>query len=261
MSETALKVAIGGKGGVGKTTIAALIARHLAKAGKRVIAVDADPVANLAAALGIPEDPPITPISELRELIAERTGAKPGTYGGFFSLTPRVDDLPDRFSRERDGVRLLVSGTLKEGGTGCFCPESAVLKALMTHLILYRDDALVMDMEAGVEHIGRATTRAMNRLIVVVDPGARSQAAARKIRTLAADIGLNRVSVVINRVRDSLDEEAARNALSDFDVLGAIRFDDRVAAADRAGTRPFDDLADAPPQFAAIVAALLTGAP
>ncbi|MBI5528328.1 MAG: AAA family ATPase [Deltaproteobacteria bacterium] len=261
MSETGIKVAIGGKGGVGKTTVAALIARLLAKAGKRVIAVDADPVANLAAALGISEDPPITPISELRQLIAERTGAKPGTYGGFFSLTPRVDDLPDRFSRERDGVRLLVSGTLKEGGTGCMCPESAVLRALMQHLILYRDDALVMDMEAGVEHIGRATTRAMDRLIVVVDPGARSHAAARKIRTLAADIGLAKVSVVLNRVLNAADEDTARKALGDFDILGAIPFDDRVAAADRGGKRPFDDLSEAPPQFETIVGALLSPAP
>ena len=259
--EHGLKIAVSGKGGVGKTTFAALLARHHARAGKRVIAVDADPVANLAAALGIPEDPPITPIVELRELIAERTGTAAGQYGGLFTLNPKVDDLPDRFSREREGVRLLVAGTVNEGGSGCFCPESAVLRALMQHLILYRDDALVMDMEAGVEHIGRATTRAVDRLVVVVDPGARSQAAAKKIRSLAADIGLTKVSIVINRVRDAADEEAARKALQGFDILGAIPWDDRIAQADRAGIRPFDDLADAPVAYAEIASKLITAAP
>lgn len=252
-----LKIAVSGKGGVGKTTISALLARLLARAGKRVIAVDADPVANLAAALGVPEEPPITPIVELRELIAERTGTTPGTYGGMFTLNPRVDDLPERFSRERDGVRLLVAGTVQQGGSGCFCPESAVLRALLQHLLLYQDDALVLDMEAGVEHIGRATTRAVDRLLVVVDPGARSQAAAKKIRALAADIGLTQVSLVLNRMREPEELEALRRALPGFDVLGAIPQDDRILGADRAGVRPYDDLAQAPPEVHALAERLL----
>jgi CO dehydrogenase maturation factor len=143
-----LKIAIGGKGGVGKTTITSLLARCLAAdENNKVIAIDADPVANLAAGLGIPEDTPITPISELTDLIEERTGAKAGTMGGFFTLNPKVDDIPDRFSLERDGVKLLVMGTVQSGGSGCICPESTILKALMNHLVLVRDDIVIMDME------------------------------------------------------------------------------------------------------------------
>lgn len=252
-----IKVAVSGKGGVGKTTVAALIARILAARGKHVLAIDADPVANLAAALGVSEDPPITPIVELRELIAERTGAQPGQYGGIFKLNPRVDDLPDRFSRERDGVRLLVTGTIDEGGSGCFCPESAVLRSLMQHIILYRDDVLVMDMEAGVEHIGRATTRAVDRLVIVVDPGVRSQVAARRIRKLAADIGLQRVSIVANRVKDAEERALVERNLADFDILGVVPFDNRIAAADRDGRRPYDSLEEAPREFVQIVDRLL----
>ncbi len=252
-----LKIAVSGKGGVGKTTISAMIARLLAARGKRVLAIDADPVTNLAAALGVSEDPPITPIIELRDLIAERTGTQPGQYGGVFTLNPHVEDLPDRFSRERDGVRLLVTGTISEGGSGCFCPESAVLRALMQHLILYRDDAVVMDMEAGVEHIGRATSRAVDRLIIVVDPGGRSQMAAKRIRKLAADIGLKNVSVVANRVRGEDDRLLIERNLADFDIIGMIPVDENIAAADREERRPYDSLEEAPSEFGQIVERLL----
>ncbi|MBW2655071.1 MAG: AAA family ATPase, partial [Deltaproteobacteria bacterium] len=165
-----LKLAIGGKGGVGKTTITSLIARSIAALNKetKVIAIDADPVANLAAGLGIDESTPITPVSELSDLIAERTGATPGTMGGFFTLNPKVDDIPDRFSLEKDGVKLLVMGTVQQGGSGCICPEATILKALMNHLVLARNEVVVMDMEAGVEHLGRATSGSVDALIVVV---------------------------------------------------------------------------------------------
>ncbi|MBG0778970.1 MAG: AAA family ATPase, partial [Desulfotignum balticum] len=141
-----LKLAFGGKGGVGKTTVTGLIARTIAALDKEraVIAIDADPVANLAAALGIDETQPITPVAELSDLIAERTGAKPGTMGGFFTLNPKVDDIPDRFSLEKDGVKLLVMGTVQQGGSGCICPESTILKALMNHLVLARNEVVVM---------------------------------------------------------------------------------------------------------------------
>jgi len=253
----ALKLAISGKGGVGKTTISAMIARLLAAEGKRVFAIDADPVTNLAAALGIPEDPPITPIIELRELIAERTGTQAGQYGGVFKLNPKVDDIPERFSRERDGVKLLVTGTINEGGHGCFCPESAVLRALLQHMILYHDDVVVMDMEAGVEHIGRATTKSMDRLLIVVDPGARSQTAATRIRKLAADIGLSKISIIGNRVRNEEDEKRIRENLSDFDILGFVSDDENISAADREARRPYDDLDKAPAVFKQIVDKLL----
>ena len=248
-----LKIAIGGKGGVGKTTITALLARSLAADGGKVIAIDADPVTNLAAGLGIPEDLPITPIAELSDLIAERTGAAPGTMGGFFTLNPKVDDIPERFSRERDGVKLLVMGTVKTGGGGCICPENTILKALMTHLVLHRDEIVLMDMEAGIEHLGRGTSASVDALIVVVNPGARSRAAAPTIRKLGQDIGIKNIVVLGNRVRGEEDIALIREALADFPMLGFIPEQEEVATADRHGRRPFENIADAPPELFAIV--------
>jgi CO dehydrogenase maturation factor len=252
-----LKIAIGGKGGVGKTTVTALLARCLARdENNKVIAIDADPVANLAAGLGIPEEQPITPIAELSDLIAERTGAQPGTMGGFFTLNPKVDDIPERFSLERDGVRLLVMGTVKSGGSGCICPESTILKALMNHLVLYRDDVVVMDMEAGVEHLGRATSSSVDALIVVVNPGARSRVAAEKIRKLGRDIGITNFFVLGNRIKDEEDKKLIRESLSDFEILGFLHENDEIVAADRAGVRAFDDIDSAPKELFDIVDSL-----
>ncbi len=213
-----LKLAIGGKGGVGKTTITSLLARCIAHLNKdnKVIAIDADPVANLAAGLGIPEETPITPVAELSDLIAERTGAKPGTMGGFFTLNPKVDDIPDRFSLERDGVKLLVMGTVQSGGSGCICPESTILKALMNHLVLARNEIVIMDMEAGVEHLGRATSGSVDALVAVVNPGKRSRVAAERIRKLGQDIGIKKIVVLGNKVRSVEDENLITESLSDF---------------------------------------------
>lgn len=245
-----LKIAVGGKGGVGKTTVTALLARCLAAdKTNKVIAIDADPVANLAAGLGISEDEPITPIAELSDLIAQRTGAKPGTMGGFFTLNPKVDDIPERFSKERDGVKLLVMGTVQSGGSGCICPESTILKALMTHLVLYREEVVLMDMEAGIEHLGRATSGSVDALVVVVNPGARSRNAAHKIRKLGKDIGIKNIVVLGNRVRGPEDEELIRSTLPGFDILGFIPEHEEIVNADRQGHRPFDMIADAPAEL------------
>ena len=242
-----LKVAFGGKGGVGKTTITSLLARCLAaKSDKTVIAIDADPVANLAAGLGIPENEPITPIAEMQELIAERTGAEPGTMGGFFTLNPKVDDIPDRFSIDKDGVKLLVMGTVQSGGSGCICPESTILKALMTHLVLYRDDMVLMDMEAGVEHLGRATSGSVDALVIVVNPGARSRVAATQIKKLGEDIGIKNIIVLGNRVRDESDKELIQKSLPGHEILGYLPEMEEIVRADRLGERPFDDISDAP---------------
>lgn len=253
-----LKIAIGGKGGVGKTTVTSLLARALAaREGNKVIAIDADPVPNLAAALGIDESTPITPISQLTELIEERTGAKAGTMGGFFTLNPKVDDIPERFSLSRDNVRLLVMGTVQSGGSGCICPESTVLKALMNHLVLFRDDIVIMDMEAGVEHLGRATSASVDALVVVVNPGARSRVAAHKIRELGEDIGIKNIMILGNRVRNSEDESLIRQSLLDFEILGFLPEHEEVVSADRQGRRPFDQIEECPDQINDIVDTLL----
>jgi CO dehydrogenase maturation factor len=231
------KIAIAGKGGVGKTTVAALLAHVYAEQGRPVIAVDADPAACLGYALGLPQEllERLEPISEMEDLIYERTGAQPGTYGGFFKLNPRVDDIPERFSVEYRGIRLLQLGTIEAGGTGCICPESALLKALVTHLILYRDEVLILDMEAGLEHLGRATASAVDGFLVVVEPGRRSLETARQIARLAADIGVRRVSIVGNKVRGEADRAFIARWAGELPILGYLPYSPEAIAADMEG--------------------------
>lgn len=257
-----LKIAVGGKGGVGKTTITALIARAITAQNTetKVIAIDADPVSNLAAGLGIDESKPITPISELSDLIAERTGAKPGTMGGFFTLNPKVDDIPDRFSIEKDGVKLLVMGTVQQGGSGCICPESTILKALMNHLVLARNEVVVMDMEAGVEHLGRATSGSVDALIVVVNPGNRSRVAADKIRKLGQDIGIRNIVALGNRVRSEEDKTLIQESMSDYEILGFIPELEEIVQSDRDGSRPFDDISSIPDELKDVTQKLINRA-
>ena len=189
-----MKLAVSGKGGVGKTTFSALMIRTLNDEGKRVLAIDADPDANLAAGIGVSDADKVVPISEMEDLIYERTGAKPGSIGGYFKLNPKVDDLPEAVSVSFDQIKLMRLGGIKKGGSGCICPESALLRALVMHIVLARDEVVVMDMEAGIEHLGRATAKAVDKLIVVVEPGRRSIDTAEHIRKLAGEIGLNHIS-------------------------------------------------------------------
>ena len=166
-------IAFAGKGGVGKTTVASLVVRSLSKSGKTpILAVDADPSPCLAGALGFPPEQrqKLHPISEMDDLIYERTGAKPGTTGGYFTLNPRVDDIPERFSVEYRDVHLLEMGSVDIGGSGCICPESAMLKSLFTHLLFRKDDVLILDMYAGVEHLGRATVDFVDAMLIVAEP-------------------------------------------------------------------------------------------
>lgn len=237
-----MKLAISGKGGVGKTTLAALLAQVYADAGRQVFAVDADPAPCLAGALGFPPElrAQLRPIAEMDELIEERTGAKPGTIGGFFTLNPRVDDLPERFSVVHRGVRLLEMGSVDLGGSGCICPESAMLKTLFTHLLFRQDDILILDMYAGVEHLGRATVDFVDAMIIVVEPTRRSLGTAAQIKKLAHDIGLTRLWLVGNKVRN--DDEAAFLAAESpgLPVLGTLPADLAVQEADRRGIAVYD---------------------
>ena len=230
-----MKIAISGKGGVGKTTLASMLSKVFSEAGYSVLAIDADPNSNLAATLGISNPDDITPISEMEALIEERTGAKPGKSGGFFKLNPKVDDLPEKYSLKSNGVRLMVMGRIKKGGTGCYCPENALLQALVTHLLLGRDEVVIMDMEAGVEHLGRATAKAVDRLIVVVEPGRRSVETARRIKKLAEEIGLHNIAAVGSKVRSQSEREFLTSSLPDFEFLGFIPYDQAIVDADLAG--------------------------
>jgi CO dehydrogenase maturation factor len=241
-----MKIAITGKGGVGKTTLAAVLARLYAEEGKTVLAVDVDPDANLGLALGFSEEETaeITPVSRMTELIAERTGAVPDGLGKFFKINPRVDDIPDRYSREKHGVKLLVMGTVETGGGGCVCPEHVMLKRVISHLVIGRDEVVIMDMEAGLEHLGRGTAGMVDRFIVVVEPGERSIQTFHKVRSLAADLGVKKVSVVANKVRGEDDEGFLKDRIPEEDLLGFIRYREGVIAADRQGLSPFDTSAD-----------------
>ncbi|MCA9960598.1 MAG: AAA family ATPase [Anaerolineales bacterium] len=237
-----MKLAISGKGGVGKTTLAALLAQVYADQGRDVLAVDADPSPCLAGALGFPEElrAKLSPISEMDALIEERTGAKPGTVGGFFTLNPRVDDIPERFSVTHRAVRLLEMGAVDLGGSGCICPESAMLKTLFTHLLFRDDEVLVLDMYAGVEHLGRATVDFVDAMIVVVEPTKRSLGTAVQIRKLAHDIGLTRLWLVGNKVRNDDEATFLRENSPGLPLLGFLPADMAVQEADRLGIAVYD---------------------
>jgi CO dehydrogenase maturation factor len=233
-----MRLAIAGKGGVGKTTLASLLAMVYSAEGKRVIAIDADPDANLAGALGIPPEQArrITPISQLKDLIEERTGAKAGSFGAYLKLNPKVDDIPDRFSAHKGNVRLMVLGTVKGGGAGCICPESALLRSLMAHLLLERSEVIIMDMEAGLEHLARGTASGVDAFIIVVEPGRRSLQTAESIQKLAKDLGIDKCYVVGCKTQNAADRLFITENMPGFEIIGFINYSPAIVRADRQGT-------------------------
>ena len=235
-----MKVAITGKGGVGKTTFAACLARLYADEGRKVLCADVDPDANLGLALGFSEEDlsKITPITEMKALIQQRTEAD--QFERYFKINPKVDDLPDMLAQEVNGVKLLLMGTVKTGGAGCVCPEHVILKRLLSHMIVQRDAVVSMDMEAGLEHLSRGTTDMVDQFIVVVEPGARSIQTYHSVQRLAADLGVRKVSVVANKVRDESDEEFIREQVPEEDLLGMIHYSGKVSDADRRCASPYD---------------------
>ena len=233
-----MKLAITGKGGAGKTTVAVLLARYLADTGHKVIVLDADPDANTAMALGIAPERCPEPVSELKDLIAERTGAE-GSGGQFFTLNPRVDDIPERYAVDADGVKLLRMGRLARGGAGCFCPENAFLKSLLAFLFFSDDQTVILDMEAGVEHLGRGTAQGVDRMLVVVEPGRRSIQTARTIKQYAADIGIKDVGVIINKYHSDEELRSIEGELAGLPIVGRIPYDEFIAGADLEGVCPY----------------------
>ena len=235
-----MKLAITGKGGVGKTTLSSTLARLYADEGRTVLAADVDPDANLGLALGLSQEEvdEIVPISKMRTLVEERTGANAANK--FFKLNPYVADIPDTFSKDINGVKLLVMGTVDVGGSGCVCPEHVMLKAVLSNLTYRKNDVVIMDMEAGLEHLGRGTASVMDQFIVVVEPGARSLQTYEKVKQLAADLGIFKVSVVCNKVRSEEDRQYLRSKIPEEDLLGFISYDTDVIDADRNGASPYD---------------------
>jgi CO dehydrogenase maturation factor len=239
-----MKLAIAGKGGSGKSTIAGALALLEARSGGRVLAVDADPDANLASALGVPAEKQgeIVPIADHRALIEERTGAKVRQYGQMFKMNPEVGDIADEYALVHDGVALLVLGAIESGGSGCACPENVLIRALVADLVLHKDEALVMDLEAGVEHLGRGTARGVDVMLVVVEPSRMSAECAERVFRMAADIGLDDVRIVANKVASPEDEEWVRNAFPDREIVAAIPYSEAIRAADRDGRSVIDGL-------------------
>jgi len=234
-----MKIAISGKGGVGKSTVAAALALLLAEDGGKVLALDADPDANFANALGAKPGLEIIPIAKQIELIEERTGAKIDEYGKVFKLNPEVSDVADRFAVKINGVDLIVLGAASRGGSGCACPENAFIKALVTDLVLYRGETLIMDMEAGVEHLGRATATGVNAMIVVTEPGQRSIDCALTVTRMGNEIGIKKYIYIGNKIASADDESFIENALG-RKLDASIPFSERLRSADRPGVSALD---------------------
>jgi CO dehydrogenase maturation factor len=256
-----LKIAVSGKGGVGKSTLSAAIARILSGRGHRVLAIDADPDANLASAFGVPAEMKslIRPIARERNLIEQRTGAKFGRQGQMFNLSPEVSDVAEKFGIRFNGISLIVLGAVKSGGSGCACPENAFLQKLIRHLVLHQDETVVVDMEPGIEHLGRATAGGVDAMIIVLEPGMRSVESAQRIISLSSDIGLGgKLYFVLNKMRNSNDLTAV-SALAGEKMLGTIPFDERFVDADCSGGSVFEmqDSEDLTVHFTTITDSLL----
>ena len=235
-----MKVAITGKGGVGKTTLSSTLARLYAAEGRTVLAADVDPDANLGLALGLSQEEvdAIVPISKMKALAKERTGASDDNR--FYKLNPYVADIPEKYAKTVNGVKLLVMGTVDLGGSGCVCPEHVMLKSILSALTYRKGDVVIMDMEAGLEHLGRGTAQGMDQFIVVIEPGSRSVQTYRNVKRLANDLGIKQVRVVANKIRDERDEEFIKNSIPAEDLLGFIHYNPEIMDADRQGKSPYD---------------------
>lgn len=219
-----MKIAITGKGGTGKTTITAGLALTISKDKQKVIVIDCDPDANLGLSLGFENSEKITPVCEMKSLIAERTGVESlDSPAAFFKLNPQVEDIPDKYAAQKDGIKLLVMGRVDKAGAGCMCPENTFIRGLISHLVLKRDEVVIMDMVAGSEHLGRATAKSVDAFLIVVEPTQTSVATAGRIQRLARQMVIKNIFFVGNKIRQDADQDFLRRQLKD-DFIGFVSF-------------------------------------
>lgn len=235
-----IKIGIGGKGGVGKTTVCAVWAQLFAQDGLDVLAVDADPNTTLTSAFGIPSSQSPQPLINMKKLIAERTGTGKDAIGAYFKLNPEVSDLPDKYCLKVNGVKLLVLGAITQAGSGCACPEGAFLKALLTHTILHRQEVVLVDLAAGVEFMGRASVQGLDALVVVVEPGYRSIETAINIAQMAEELGIKSVAAITNKITEPTQIETIRDELTNMTILANIPYNSALQQADLLKNNVFD---------------------
>ena len=226
------KIAIGGKGGVGKTTVCAILAQLFAESGLDVLAIDADPNSNLTSAFGIPSEQSPEPLIKMKELIAERTGTSKDSVGAYFKLNPKVSDLPEKYWLKHNGLKLLVLGAITHGGAGCACPEGAFLKALLTYTILQRQELVIVDLAAGVEFLGRASVQSIDALVLVVEPGGRSIETANNMAKMAQELGIGSVAAIANKITNSSQTDLITSQLKHIALLGSISYSQSVQNSD-----------------------------
>lgn len=221
-----MKLAISGKGGVGKTTIAAGLIKYFSSCNYRVYAVDADPDTSLGLVLGLPDEKlgNLKPIVDMRQLIAERTGGN----GAFFSLNPEVDTLLEDYTVRTGNILFLKMGAIKQGGTTCYCRENAVLNAMVNSLLLKRQEMVILDMGAGIEHLTRGTARGVDIMLIVTEPTLASIQTARVVQKLARELGIEKIKFVGNKIRQHRDEEFILNHIPAGDVIGLIPFQSEI---------------------------------
>lgn len=238
-----MKIAVTGKGGVGKTTVAATLAYLFAKDGFSVLALDADPDANLAQTLGIPyeQQKKIIPIAEMKELINERTGTESVGQGSFFRLNPRVDDIPEKYAIEKSGIKLLVLGKVHQGGSGCYCPENVFLKSLLSHIIIERKEIMIVDMEAGIEHLTRGSSKSVDFFIVVVEPGLKSVYTAKTIYKLASDLGIKKIYGIGNKISSIKEKEFIEKNINEMPFLGFLSYNQKIVESDIESNPPYEN--------------------